>query len=96
MNPTKQNFEDSFLKQAQDSFFSATAGFVLMLCAIVYFVIVFAIFTRKGDKVEKIVNSKKSRQRQVAFNGPIEPNVVEVEAKEPSVSKQQVLVKKES
>ena len=53
-----------------------------MLCAIVYFVIVFAIFTRKGDKVEKIVNSKKSRQRQVAFNGPIEPNVVEVEANE--------------
>ena len=60
LNPTKQNFEDSFLKQAQDSFFSwlkietnfATAGFVLMLCAIVYFVIVFAIFTRKGDKVE--------------------------------------------
>ena len=48
----------------------------------VYFVIVFAIFTRKGDKVEKIVNSKKSRQRQVAFNGPIEPNVVEVEANE--------------
>ena len=86
LNPTKQNFEDSFLKQAQDSFFSwlkiATAGFVLMLCAIVYFVIVFAIFTRKGDKVEKIVNSKKSRQRQVAFNGPIEPNVVEVEANE--------------
>ena len=90
LNPTKQNFEDSFLKQAQDSFFSwlkietnfATAGFVLMLCAIVYFVIVFAIFSRKGDKVEKIVNSKKSRQRQVAFNGPIEPNVVEVEAKE--------------
>ena len=90
LNPTKQNFEDSFLKQAQDGFFNwlnletnfATAGFVLMLCAIVYFVIVFAIFTRKGDKVEKIVNSKKSRQRQVSFNGPIEPNVVEVEANE--------------
>ena len=51
-----------------------------MLIAIVYFIVIFAIFTRKGDKVEKIDNSKKSRQRQVVFTAP--EKVIEVESTE--------------
>lgn len=88
LNPTKENFENTFLKQAENGFFEwlnidsnfASAGIVLMLIAIVYFIVIFAIFTRKGDKVEKIDSSKKSRQRQVVFTAP--EKVIEVESTE--------------
>lgn len=90
LNPTQENFENTFLKKAETGFFEwmnidsnfASAGIVLMLIAIVYFVIIFAIFTRKGDKVEKITNSKKSRQRQVTFVSKENNNVLEAETQE--------------
>lgn len=90
LNPTQENFENTFLKKAETGFFEwmnidsnfASAGIVLMLIAIVYFVIVFAIFTRKGDKVEKITNSKKSRQRQVTFVSKENNDVLEAETQE--------------
>lgn len=84
LNPTKQNFEDMYLKQAEKGFFEwlhwdttfAQAGMLLMAIAVVYFAIIFAIFTRKGDEIDKITSSKKSRQRQVVFTAPQQDTVV--------------------
>lgn len=93
LNPVKENFENHPLKIAQDAFFGwlkldttfAQAGLVLMACAVIYFLIVFSIFAKKGDEVSKRDDLKKSRQRQVVFNAPVaEPTVVEAEAKEKS------------
>ena len=90
LNPIKPNFEDSIILQAQTSFFEwlqipttfEQAGFVLMIVAIIYFLITFAIFAKKGDEVTKKVNNKKSRQRQVVYQAPVETPVVTVEATE--------------
>ena len=93
LNPIKENFEDHPLKIAQDAFFNwlkidttfAQAGLVLMACAVIYFLIVFAIFAKKGDEVSRRDDLKKSRQRQVVFNAPAaETTVIETEAKEKS------------
>ena len=73
-----------YLKQAEKGFFEwlhwdttfAQAGMLLMAIAIVYFAIIFAIFTRKGDEIDKITSSKKSRQRQVVFTAPQQDTVV--------------------
>lgn len=89
LNPSKENFENTFLKQAETSVFSwlkwnsnfVSAGLNLMIIATIYFIIIFLIFTRKADEVERIVVSKKSRQRQVTFVKKEEP-VVETEVNE--------------
>ena len=90
LNPIKPNFEDSIILQAQTSFFEwlqipttfEQAGFVLMIVAIIYFLITFAIFAKKGDEVTKKVNNKKSRQRQVVYQAPVETPTITVEATE--------------
>jgi len=93
LNPAKENFENHPLKIAQDAFFNwlkldstfAQAGLVLMACAVIYFLIVFAIFAKKGDEVSRRNDLKKSRQRQVLFTAPAaETPVVEAEVKEKS------------
>lgn len=89
LNPSKENFENTFLKQAETSIFSwlnwdsnfVSAGLTLMIIATIYFIIIFLIFTRKADEVERIVVNKKSRQRQVTFVKKEEP-VVETEVNE--------------
>lgn len=89
LNPTKENFEDSFLKEAETNFFKwlnwnttfKNAGFLLMAIAIIYFIIVFSIFAKKGDEVLKKSNIAKSRQRQVVFTAPVESASTIVEAK---------------
>lgn len=90
LNPSKANFENTFLKKAETSIFSwlnwnsnfISAGLTLMLVATIYFIIVFMIFTKKADTLEKIVVSKKSRQRQVTFVNKTEETTVEAEIKE--------------
>lgn len=90
INPAKENFEGSFLLEAQTNFFNwlkinttfQRAGFVLMACAIIYFMIVFAVFAKKGDDVSKKSNIKKSRQRQVVFTAPTPDPVVAVQSEE--------------
>ncbi len=79
LNPGRENFEDSFLKEAEVNFFNwlkwnttfQNAGFLLMAIAIIYFLIVFAIFSKKGDEVLKKSDMIKSRQRQVVFTAPV-------------------------
>lgn len=81
INPAKENFENSFLKIAETNFFNwlhwnttfSSAGVLLMVCATIYFFIVFAIFSRKGDEISKRSDLKKSRQRQVVFTAPVAP-----------------------
>lgn len=78
LNPAQDNFESSFLLKAQTNFFTwlnwnttfQKAGFLLMACAIIYFMIVFAIFVKKGDEVSRRSDIKKSRQRQIVFTAP--------------------------
>ena len=91
LNPLTQNFENSIILKAQNAFFewlniSTTfekAGFVLMSIAIIYFLITFSIFAKKGDEVVRKSNLKKSRQRQVVYQAPVsETPVVTVEATE--------------
>jgi hypothetical protein len=85
LNPITPNFEGSLLLEAQTAFFQwlkinttfEKAGFVLMALAIVYFLITFSIFSKKGDEVLKKVNLKKSRQRQVVFQAPVNNEVNE-------------------
>ena len=85
LNPITPNFEGSPLLEAQTAFFQwlkinttfEKAGFVLMALAIVYFLITFSIFSKKGDEVLKKVNLKKSRQRQVVFQAPVNNEVNE-------------------
>ena len=85
LNPITPNFEGSLLLEAQTSFFEwlkinttfEKAGFVLMAIAIIYFLITFSIFSKKGDEVLKKVNLKKSRQRQVVFQAPVNNEVNE-------------------
>ena len=48
-----------------------------MALAIIYFLITFSIFSKKGDEVLKKVNLKKSRQRQVVFQAPVNNEVNE-------------------
>ena len=87
-NPVKGNFENTFLKQAETAIFNflnwqtdfTNAGLVLMLIATIYFAVIFLIFTKKGDDVEKINVNKQTRQRQFTFNP--NPEVVETEVKE--------------
>lgn len=96
INPAKENFENSFLKVAETNFFNwlhwnatfSSAGMLLMVCATVYFFIVFAVFSRKGDEVSKRSDLKKSRQRQVVFTAPVIPaeEAVPAEAREISPS----------
>ena len=91
LNPLTQNFENSIILKAQNAFFewlniSTTfekAGFVLMAIAIIYFLVAFSIFAKKGDEVVRKSNLKKSRQRQVVYQAPVsETPVVTVEATE--------------
>lgn len=91
LNPITPNFEDSIILEAQTAFFEwlqipttfEQAGFVLMIVAIIYFLITFSIFAKKGDEVLKKSNLKKSRQRQVVYQAPVsEAPVVTVEATE--------------
>lgn len=85
LNPITPNFEGSLLLEAQTAFFQwlkinttfEKAGFVLMALAIIYFLITFSIFSKKGDEVLKKVNLKKSRQRQVVFQAPVNNEVNE-------------------
>ena len=85
LNPITPNFEGSLLLEAQTSFFEwlkinttfEKAGFVLMAIAIIYFLITFSIFSKKGDEVLKKVNLNKSRQRQVVFQAPVNNEVNE-------------------
>lgn len=87
-NPVKANFENTFLKEAETAIFEflkwetdfTNAGLVLMIIATIYFAIVFLIFTKKGDDVEKITLQKQTRQRKFNFN--TNPDVVETEVKE--------------
>lgn len=89
LNPAQENFENAFLYEAQSNFFSAIkwdttfaeAGFILMALSIIYFMIVFSIFARKGDDVLKRDQAKKNRQRQVVFTAT-ESNPVETVATE--------------
>ena len=85
LNPITPNLEGSLLLEAQTAFFQwlkinttfEKAGFVLMALAIIYFLITFSIFSKKGDEVLKKVNLKKSRQRQVVFQAPVNNEVNE-------------------
>lgn len=85
INPVKANFEDSALLEAQTKFFEwlklenvdfQTAGLVLMAAAIIYFMIVLAIFAKKGDDVLKKSNQRSTRQRQIEFVAPTTDAVV--------------------
>jgi len=80
LNPAQENFENSFLKKAETNFFNwlhwnttfQKAGFLLLVLAIIYFLVVFTIFAKKGDDVLKRSDMAKSRQRQVVFTAPQE------------------------
>lgn len=75
-NPVKANFENTFLKQAETAIFNflnwntdfTHAGLVLMIIATIYFAIIFLIFTKKGDNIDRISIQKQTRQRQFNFN----------------------------
>lgn len=75
LNPPQENFASSPLYLAEQAFFKAinwnttflNAGALLMVLSIIYFMIVFYIFSRKGDDLAKREHLKSHRQREIVF-----------------------------